>query len=797
MTPTDKSQNMGAGRLELYSGRDARLVFTPADRTDLIVITFSPLGHSRAADAPGFGEGFLLKRGYSGLHFISSWDHWWQIAEMDALLEAATPITQRYPRIITYGASMGAYGALAFSSALGATHILAFSPQYTIDPDKPPYERRWKHHAANIVFLRDDIAGGIARSADARVFYDRFSPDQAHIELLRRHDNIVLHTLPFAGHGTPGALATCGLLSQTIVDLIEDRFDPVLLAREYRLRKRETAAYWFLLADYSFQKRRYALARRAVDRALDIDAVANRQRRAEMESRLAVAQEVVRKIEAELAEADSQAPRADKRRPRIEMRLERARQALRHTEAQIAEGAKLEKQQKRDREAIGKIEAQLAERISAGDARDPRRARISARLERATASMQQITAEIEEFDLQTVHPYRLLRDKIDKTVEAARAAAERRAQALEAARAAAARRAQALEAARARRAKVAEAARVYAARRAEAVEAARAAAARRAEAVGAARPPDAIEAAIQRRRLRGLQPSSSKSAVETNPAGQSLTAAAGKGGFRIMEFLGWVRDRARRYRVAVALVAGGAALADGNLPVRAADKPANDMISETGCVDDTELPLGPASRDDRWATMAENRRASVSPKVAEVSNKTLMLLGDSIAWRWTKIVESDLDGYHVINFGVSGDRIEHLLWRLQNLHYAELKPHYALVIIGTNNLRSRCNPRVIADGVLRVVREFHEQSPHTRILVMSLLPRGPHGAAFLPEIKSINAAVSAGLGSDGQFLDIFDEFYRACAAQEKCDLYEDYVHPNDAGYADIERAVLSRIKDGG
>jgi hypothetical protein len=265
------ASSQGPDRAVLYVGRDLRLVFVPAARTDVLVATFSPLGHSRAADAPGFAEGFLLRHDYPALHFISSWDHWWQTAEMEAALSAAATVIAQFPQVITYGTSMGAYGALAFSMALRATKVLAFSPQFTVDPEKPPYERRWKHHASKITFINDDIVAGIAPAADVHVFYDRFSQDTAHVRLLQQQENVVAHSLPFAGHGTPGALAICGMLSSTVCELLDGTFTSSHLAWRFRIKKRETFAYWSLLADHCYRGRRYALARLATDRALAIE----------------------------------------------------------------------------------------------------------------------------------------------------------------------------------------------------------------------------------------------------------------------------------------------------------------------------------------------------------------------------------------------------------------------------------------------------------------------------------------------------------------------------------------------
>jgi lysophospholipase L1-like esterase len=218
-----------------------------------------------------------------------------------------------------------------------------------------------------------------------------------------------------------------------------------------------------------------------------------------------------------------------------------------------------------------------------------------------------------------------------------------------------------------------------------------------------------------------------------------------------------------------------------------------DTESDAACMDDSSKTLTPAPRDDRWTTTAARRWASVARLRYGLQDPTLMLLGDSIAWRWTKSARAEIDGIHIVNFGISGDRVENLLWRMDHFDYTAINSNNVLIVIGTNNLRERCGPDVIADGVMRVVRQVRAKMPGARIFVMSLLPRGAFGAAFLSQIRAINATLQAAVGDDAEFLDLFTEFYGACAGQRKCALYDDFVHPNESGYEEIKRSLMARI----
>ena len=61
------------------------------------------------------------------------------------IVDLILPIRREYDRAVTYGNSMGAYGALLISRAIQATDVIAFAPQYTVDATIMPEERRWLH----------------------------------------------------------------------------------------------------------------------------------------------------------------------------------------------------------------------------------------------------------------------------------------------------------------------------------------------------------------------------------------------------------------------------------------------------------------------------------------------------------------------------------------------------------------------------------------------------------------------------------------------------------------------------
>ena len=66
-----------------------------------------------------------------------------------------------------------------------------------------------------------------------------------------------------------------------------------------------------------------------------------------------------------------------------------------------------------------------------------------------------------------------------------------------------------------------------------------------------------------------------------------------------------------------------------------------------------------------------------------------------------------------LNFGVGGDRTQHVLWRIENGEIP-LNLQVAFVHCGTNNLDCD-NPAEIRDGIASIVYTIQEKKPNANI----------------------------------------------------------------------------------
>lgn len=183
---------------------------------------------------------------------------------------------------------------------------------------------------------------------------------------------------------------------------------------------------------------------------------------------------------------------------------------------------------------------------------------------------------------------------------------------------------------------------------------------------------------------------------------------------------------------------------------------------------------------------------------AAKGNVDIVFFGDSITARWLtagkEIWKERFAGLHAVSFGVGGDRTEHLLWRIQNGELQGIHPKVAVVLIGTNNLKSNSVPEIV-EGITAVITEIRTRSPETKILLLGILPRGksPDGKQRA-EIKDINNKI-AGLQDGRQifFLDIGGRFLQPDGSISE-ETMPDFLHLTAVGYVTFADAIREKLE---
>jgi lysophospholipase L1-like esterase len=187
-------------------------------------------------------------------------------------------------------------------------------------------------------------------------------------------------------------------------------------------------------------------------------------------------------------------------------------------------------------------------------------------------------------------------------------------------------------------------------------------------------------------------------------------------------------------------------------------------------------------------------------RIAAEGQLDLVLLGDSITQSWggpgrnvatadAKLWDEFFSDRRAANFGISGDRTQHLLWRIAHGNLAGIDPKAVVVLIGTNNLADD-SAEEIAAGIELIVRRIEEKLPQAKIVLCSILPRGESSDPLGAKARAVNEQI-APLANQRTtiWLDLTPSFVDADGGL-RSELYSgDKLHLSIAGYREWGEAL--------
>jgi lysophospholipase L1-like esterase len=200
----------------------------------------------------------------------------------------------------------------------------------------------------------------------------------------------------------------------------------------------------------------------------------------------------------------------------------------------------------------------------------------------------------------------------------------------------------------------------------------------------------------------------------------------------------------------------------------------------------------PAPKEGGWLKRHEGFVAAAKTK----ADCGLLFLGDSITDGWSgkkAVFEAAFGAHKPFNLGVSGDRTQHVLWRIQNGEIDGLKPKAAVIMIGTNNIGQK-DPEPAASaiaGIQAIVAHLKKTTPETKILLLGVFPRGEKPDHPLRAvIQEINASAAKIEGV--RFLDIGDKFLQPDKSIAK-EVMPDFLHLTEKGYQIWADAIKDEV----
>jgi lysophospholipase L1-like esterase len=208
----------------------------------------------------------------------------------------------------------------------------------------------------------------------------------------------------------------------------------------------------------------------------------------------------------------------------------------------------------------------------------------------------------------------------------------------------------------------------------------------------------------------------------------------------------------------------------------------------------------PVPRDPKWVARHEGFVAE-----AKAGGIDVLFLGDSITDAWRSkgraVWDAKFTPLKAANFGISGDRTQHVLWRLRNGEAEGYQPRAVVLMIGTNNTgkerdseQMRNTNAEIVEGVTAVVNELRAKFPKTKILFLAIFPRGEKDSPQRRQVADVNAELKKlHDGKTVHWLDIGGKFL-APDGSIPLDIMPDLLHPNEKGYQIWADAIEQPLK---
>ena len=251
----------------IFEDEHIRVIFLKGS-SDTLVVSFGDL-ISRAKGMSINAEKSLIKYQYNVIGIMPKQKSWFPQSSMLEMQRQIQPTLQQFEQIVGYGGSMGGYAAIKYSNLLNMHKIVAFVPQYSIDPDVVHDRRYAEFFDASIHQNMQIQADEVDSSREYIIVYDPYyAEDKEHFLkiqplLPKMH---VIH-LPFTGHEALSVLAS----SQLLNDFVEQPFEITYFYKRVREVKKQSKFYYRYVLDALLSRHHQALLRILQNNDFELD----------------------------------------------------------------------------------------------------------------------------------------------------------------------------------------------------------------------------------------------------------------------------------------------------------------------------------------------------------------------------------------------------------------------------------------------------------------------------------------------------------------------------------------------
>ncbi len=192
-------------------------------------------------------------------------------------------------------------------------------------------------------------------------------------------------------------------------------------------------------------------------------------------------------------------------------------------------------------------------------------------------------------------------------------------------------------------------------------------------------------------------------------------------------------------------------------------------------------------------------------QIGQNRNVDLVFLGNSITQSWGgegrnvwKLGQSIWDKYYsnrnAANFGISGDRTQHMLWRIDHGNFDLIHPKVVVVMAGTNNMEDN-TAKDIAKGIKAILERLQQKIPDSKLLLLGIFPRGEKPDDLLrKKVNKINKLIVKFQDNEKVFfLNLDSVFLNKDGTANTSLMRSDFIHLQLAGYEAWANAMNPKL----
>jgi platelet-activating factor acetylhydrolase IB subunit beta/gamma len=207
------------------------------------------------------------------------------------------------------------------------------------------------------------------------------------------------------------------------------------------------------------------------------------------------------------------------------------------------------------------------------------------------------------------------------------------------------------------------------------------------------------------------------------------------------------------------------------------------------------MPIEAVMRTDELSVAKHNKILGMK----DAYDIQLVFLGDSLTRRWEDNIAAwnkYFSAYNAANFGVGGDCLENIKWRVLNGELEGIAPKVIILLAGTNNL-DKDPEETIVNGIQEIAEIIQHKLKTARIVILGLLPRNVNetGIDYSRKIGRINRQLDSRYVDTGiTFRDIGTDLINGQGTVSDT-IMPDGLHLNSNGYEIIGPKLRGIIEE--